>query len=130
MLVIGRGKLFRDGGEKHGVTLPPLTYQVRNLAGVPATHNYTGPGTDNGASIMVGRADSCSLAEWKVDLEATPESVDERNGAFARIEVLRAVYPKNASEAFQEGWKDADRQLRTESKAARAARINAIRWAR
>ncbi len=124
-VIIGKGKLFRVGFEKHGVHVPGLTFQVRNLAGVPCEHDYTGPGFDNGERLMLGAADSCSLAEYSVDVEATRESVDARNGALARIAQARATFPKNANDAWRDGWQDADRQLRDETKAARVARLAA-----
>lgn len=129
-MVIGKGKLYRSGYEKFGVDIPGLCYQVRNLAGVPVTADYTGPGADHNDRIMVGRQDSCSLAEYAVDVEATQESIDQRDGALCRVEQIRATFPKNASEAFRDGWQDADRQLRAESKADRADRVRAIKYER
>ena len=130
MIIIGRGLLYRDGGEAHSVTLPALTYQVRDLNGALVTSGYSGPGIDNGKSILLGRADSCSLAEYNVDEQPTQESVEARKGAFARLDQLRATYPAKASEAFREGWLDANRQLQTESKEARAERVRWIKWER
>ena len=126
-MVIGKGKLYRSGYEKFGVDIPGLCYQVRNLAGVPVTADYTGPGADHNDRIMVGRQDSCSLAEYAVDVEATQESIDQRDGALCRVEQIRATFPKNASEAFRDGWQDADRQIRAQSKADREARLTSLR---
>ena len=50
MIVVGKGKLYRMGYEKHGAQVPGLCYQVRNLAGVPVTADYTGPGADRMAA--------------------------------------------------------------------------------
>lgn len=130
MIVVGKGKLYRSGYEKFGVDIPGLCYQVRNLAGVPVTADYTGPGADHGDRLMIGRQDSCSLSEYAVDNEATQESIDQRDGALCRVEQIRATFPKNASEAFRDGWQDADRQLRAESKEGRAERVRAIKYDR
>lgn len=129
-MIIGRGKLYRGGDEKFGVLLPCPQFQVRSLAGVPMTENYDGPGFDNGARIMLGRADSVSLLEYAVDEHPTAESMDEIHGAYARISQLRPSFPAKATEAFRDGWQDADRQLRNETPEARAQRHLAIRFER
>ncbi len=129
-MIIGRGKLYRGGDSKFGVLLPCPQFQVRSLAGVPMTENYDGPGFDNGARILLGRADSVSLLEYTVDDQPTVESMDEIRGAYARLSQLRPSFPTKASEAFQDGWRDADRQLRTETTEARAQRLLAIRFER
>ena len=126
-MVIGKGKLYRSGYEKFGVDIPGLCYQVRNLAGVPVTADYTGAGVDHGERLMIGRQDSCSLSEYAVDVQPTQESVDARDGALARLAQTRATFPKNASEAFRDGWQDADRQIRAQSKADREARLTSLR---
>ena len=130
MIIVGKGKLFRAGFDKFGVYVPGLCYQVRNLAGVPVTADYTGAGVDHGERLMIGRQDSCSLSEYAVDVQPTQESVDARDGALARLAQTRATFPKNASEAFRDGWQDADRQIRAQSKADRADRVRAIKYER
>ena len=129
-MIIGRGELYRGGDEKFGVALPCPRFQVRSLAGVPMTSDYTGPGSDNGTRIMLGAADSVTLLEYAVDELATAESMDEIRGAYARIGQLRPSFPTKATAAFQDGWKDADRQLRNETPEARAQRHLAIRYER
>jgi hypothetical protein len=123
---IGRGELYRSAGVECGVSLW-LRYQVRNLDGTPCVHSYGGPGFDNGERILVGRADSCSLAEYLVDAEPTAESREEYLGALARLGQARRTFPTRASEAFQEGWRDADRALANETPAEKRSRIAARR---
>lgn len=127
MLIVGKGKLYRMGYEKFGVQVPGLCYQVRDLNGFPVSADYTGAGADHNDRIMVGRQDSCSLAEYLVDSDPTQESVDARDGALTRIAQARATFPKNASEAFRDGWQDADRQIRAQSKSERAARMMSLK---
>lgn len=130
MIIIGRGKLYRNGGEEYGVPLPAHQYQVRDLAGRPMEADYTGPGFDNGDNVRLGHADSCALLEYRVDPAPTEESQEEHCGALVRLRQIRATFPVKASAAFQDGWKDADRALRAESPDSKAARLGALRAAK
>ena len=95
---------------------PGRWYQVIDGAGRPISTSYSGPGYDGGSYIVVGDAE-----RWAVSLEATIESREEHDGFWARVDALRAVWPKNKSEAFMNGWRYANRQIEALPQADRAA---------
>lgn len=129
LMLIENGKLIRTRVVRG--LLIGVEFQVRALDGAPLKGNYFGAGQDHGTQLVVGRdSGDCLGEEYTVDAEPTPESMERWHGFWCRADQMRGVLPKGRSEAFVEGWQDADRQIREETQEARAERFAAIRWDR
>jgi len=118
-IVIIRGHLCADG----------LDYPLTRADGSAFTGDYRGPGNVDGSIVCVGDPMGLRLEDFRIG-PATSESIDWRDGNEAGKAQQRCRFPRDKSEAYVAGWRQAwnDRGRLVPGGSAKAERL-ARKWA-